>query len=81
MIYCARIDAKDVRMAAIRRIELRIPVEISVKLEIEGAKVGMTLPQYCVHLLADYKSNFANKRQDEMYDMIKALHDNYFDVD
>ena len=68
-------------VGAVRRIHIRIPTEQAIKLELEAVKVGMSLPQYCLHLLSNQQSKFANKRQDEMYEMVKALHDNYFDVD
>lgn len=64
-----------------REVRIRLHPEQAIKLELEAVKVGMTLPQYCVHLLSNQQSKFANKRQDEMYEMVKALHDNYFEVD
>lgn len=60
---------------------MRLHPEQAIKLELEAVKVGMSLPQYCVHLLSNQQSKLANKRQDEMYEMLKALHDNYFEVD
>ncbi len=64
-----------------REVRVRVPVEEAIKLELEGLKVGMTLPQYCQHLLSNQQSKFANKRQDEIYEMVKALHNSYFDVE
>lgn len=64
-----------------REVRMRLHPEQAIKLELEAVKVGMSLPQYCVHLLSNQQSKLANKRQDEMYEMLKALHDNYFEVD
>lgn len=68
-------------MSVGRQIHIRLPAEQAVRLELEAVKVGMSLPQYCLHLLSNQQSKLANKRQDEMYEMLKALHDNYFEVD
>lgn len=64
-----------------RRVEIKLPVELAVKYEYEGSKIGMSLSQYLTHILSNIESKQTKDQIDDIHKMIAAIHNDYFEKD
>lgn len=68
-------------MAVTRLVKFQLPVDVAIKLELQGAKLNMSIHEYCKYLLMSHESSHAAKQIDETHKMMEALYNHVFEVD
>ena len=63
----------------VKNVHIRLPIELAIKYEYQGAKMNMTLPQYLTHLLSTPDIPNVSKKIDEIHLMLARIHDDYFE--
>lgn len=63
-----------------RQVHFRLPIDVAIKLEVQGSKMNMNLNAYCKSMLMDVESKFASKQIDEIHKMLSEIHKDYFET-